>query len=369
MNGVVTVAHVLAMHAGYRCRHAGVCCTEDWAIPVDADRHAHLTRALETRRLQPELPAAAWFERAGQSPADDPVVVGRVGSSCAFFEPARGRLCAIHRQLGHDALPVACQHFPRVVVLDPRGLFVSLSHVCPTAGRLLTSEVAGTFHLVHEGDVLVPGLEWAGLDAREALPPQISDGVLWDWEGLTAWERLVLTALERQMPEPAIAGALSAALTLEGWRPGSGHSLSDAVAAAFAAPSDSRLPLDIDELDARARNAAPESGRHPAAPPDRQRVDQALVAPAWDGLATLVSRYLAARVIASAVQHHSTRAGMLAGWLATAYSVLRTEAARHAAVAARRLDAELLVAAAADADRLLVHRIDAALWVRAYQRL
>jgi len=369
MNGVVTVAHVLEMHAAYRCRHAGVCCTENWAIPVDADRHAHLTRALETRQLQPEQTPAAWFDRQA-TPADgEPVIVGRVDRSCAFFEPRGGRLCAIHRQLGHNALPVACQHFPRVVVLDPRGLFVSLSHVCPTVGRLLTAECARPCRVVHEGAVLLPGLEWAGLDARDALPPQLSDGVLWDWEGVTAWEGLVLSALERDPPESAVARAASAAIAIESWRPDSGLRLSDALAGAFAASPIAARTLDIEALDARARQAAPGCRHHPAAPPDRQRVDDALVAPAWDRHAAIVSRYLAARMMATAVLHHATRAGMLADWLATAYSVLRTEAARHAAVAGRSIDADLLVAAAADADRLLVHRIDAARWVETYQRL
>jgi hypothetical protein len=108
---------------------------------------------------------------------------------------------------------------------------------------------------------------------------------------------------------------------------------------------------------------------HPLAPPGRERADDELVAPVWERLSSVVSRYLAARATASAATHHSTRAGSLAAWLATAYAVLRTEAARHASRAGRTLDAGLLVAAAADADRLLVHRLDAARWVRAYQRL
>ncbi len=129
--------HVLRLHAGYRCRHAGVCCTEDWAIPVEAPIYRRLAQALESSALRPEHAGATYFEPAHGLPADEPVVTGRVGRDCAFFEPGRGRLCAIHEQLGHDHLPSACQHFPRVVTIDPRGVFVSLSHVCPTAGRLL----------------------------------------------------------------------------------------------------------------------------------------------------------------------------------------------------------------------------------------
>ena len=56
---------------------------------------------------------------------------------CVFFEPRRGNLCAIQRQMDHSHLPSACRHFPRVAVIDPRGTFVTLSHVCPTAARML----------------------------------------------------------------------------------------------------------------------------------------------------------------------------------------------------------------------------------------
>jgi hypothetical protein len=73
-----------------------------------------------------------------------------------------------------------------------------------------------------------------------------------------------------------------------------------------------------------------------------------------------VSRYLAAHTIANAVGYHTASARAWMASLDAAYAVLRTEAARQASRAGRMLDADLLMAAAADADRLLVHRIDAA---------
>jgi hypothetical protein len=363
-----TAAYVLAMHAGYRCRHAGVCCTEDWAIPVDAGRYSRLAEALESGLLQPEQTPAQWFDRTPETGGAEPVVVGRAGRSCAFFEPGRGRLCSIHRQLGHDALPVSCQHFPRVVVADPRGLFVSLSCVCPTAGRLLTAECTRPFQIVHEGAVLLPGLEWMGLDARDSLPPQLSEDVLWGWDALTVWEQSVLKALEVCTPEGAIATVAAAAATVERWRPRGGESLAEAVLAAFGAAGGESSPIDVDALDGLARDAAARSHRNPA-PPYRRRLDDDLVAPVWDSFTGIVGRYLAARTVANAAMYHAPRARVLATWLATAYAVLRTEASRRASNAGRRLDESLLVAAAADADRLLVHRLDAARWARNYQRL
>lgn len=360
--------HVLRFHAGYRCRHAGVCCTEDWAIPVEAPLHQHLSQALERSALRPEHEGARYLEPA-EALTDALVVTGRVGCDCAFFEPTGGRLCAIHRQLGHEHLPSACQHFPRVVTIDPRGVFVSLSHVCPTAGRLLLEPCDAPFDLVHEGPVVTPGLEWTGLDARDALPPQVSAAVLWDWDALSAWERGVLDALARVSPESALSAVAVAASMLERWRPRAGETLAVAVAGAFKAARLERRPchIDIGALDALARLSAPHALPAHAAPADRAKADRDLAAPAWQALAPLVSRYLAARSIANAVGYHAARAGVIAASIATAYAVLRTEAARQAASEDRQLDASLLVAASAGADRLLVHRIDAARLAAALQ--
>jgi hypothetical protein len=372
------VIHFLRLHAGYRCRHSGVCCTEDWAIPVDAPLYRQLSQALASSALQPEHADAPYFETTDGRTAE-PVVTGRVGRDCAFFEPGRGRLCAIHRQLGHDRLPSACQHFPRVVAIDPRGIFVSLSHVCPTAGRLLTVASEAPFDVVHEGPLVTPGLAWAGLDAREALPPQVSGAVLWDWDALTVWEGGILKLLGQHAPERALAAVADAARQLERWRPAASDTLARATESALATASleTSDRRIDVDALDALARRAVPDapaqaqgagsrvqgpesSVQGPGPFPDRLAVDRALVAPAWDAQRELVGRYLAARTIANAVGYHAASAGAWAALLDTAYAVLRTEAARQALQAGRMLDAGLLTSAAADADRLLVHRVDAA---------
>jgi hypothetical protein len=218
------------------------------------------------------------------------------------------------------------------------------------------------FDLVHEGPVLTPGLHWAGLDARDALPPQVSPEVLWDWDALTVWERGILDLLERWSPERALSAAADAARRLECWRPGEGRTLAATVYAALGAAGlePSRDRIDVDLLDALARQAAPDALPAHAAPSDRGAADLEFVEPAWGGLRSIIGRYLAARTVANAVGYHAASARVWAASLDAAYAVLRTEAARQASCAGRVLDAELLVAAAADADRLLVHRIDAA---------
>ncbi len=356
------MVHVLRMHAGYRCRHAGVCCTEDWAIPVEAPIYRRLARALESSALRPEHTGATYFEPAHGLASGEPVVTGRVGRDCAFFEPGRGHLCAIHEQLGHDHLPSACQHFPRVVTVDPRGVFVSLSHVCPTAGRLLRAQNVAPFEMVHDGPVITPGLAWTGLDAREALPPQVGPDVLWDWDALTVWERGILALLERGGAERALSAVAHAARQLASWRPGGNGTLDRATESALRTAGIEPGPhqIDVDALDTFARHAAPGGVSVHPAPSDRATADRELVEPAWEGLDPLVVRYLAARTVANAVGYHATSATVWTASLDTAYAVLRTEAARHAARADRVLDADLLVAAAGAADRLLVHRVDAA---------
>jgi hypothetical protein len=359
--------HVLRLHAGYRCRHAGVCCTEGWPIPIEAPLYARLDRAIVSRRLQVDAaPGIPLFETANGLPHGEPVVAGRDGRACVFFEPLRGRLCGVQRQLGHDYLPSSCQHFPRVVTLDPRGIFMSLSHLCPTAARMLFDPCDAAFEMVGDGPVVAPGLRWEGLDARDALPPQVSEGILWDWEALTRWEQQLLGLLATRPAEWTLAVAASAARILETWRAGSGPTLAEAVDAAFAAAVDSAscagAAPDVLALDALARRAA--AGGGPSCSSGTAD-DERLVAPEWARFERAVARYLAARVVANWVGHHTASARAWVGSMEVAYSVLRAEAARHAARSGRPLDRELFEAAAADADRLLVHRMDAARLARA----
>jgi hypothetical protein len=75
--------------------------------------------------------------------------------------------------MDHSHLPSACRHFPRVVVIDPRGTFVTLSHLCPTAARMLID--GGPAVVVTSGAVIdthAVGV-WEGLDARGELPPLV----------------------------------------------------------------------------------------------------------------------------------------------------------------------------------------------------
>jgi hypothetical protein len=51
---------------------------------------------------------------------------------------------------------------------------------------------------------------WEGLDARDALPPLLQPGVLWDWDAWDAWECAVPGLLATDHPvERSLAGSRS----------------------------------------------------------------------------------------------------------------------------------------------------------------
>ena len=73
--------------------------------------------------------------------------------------PRAARHCAVHATLGHDALPASCQHFPRVCLVDARGVRVALSHFCPTAAAMLVDDARPV--TIVRGPPAVPGVRGA----------------------------------------------------------------------------------------------------------------------------------------------------------------------------------------------------------------
>jgi hypothetical protein len=126
---------MLALHAGYGCRRTGVCCSSGWPIPVEWSRLAGLESALHDGRLGLEraagrdAPVARLLPREGPLPESAGARLGLdAAGRCLFLETRDRGLCAVHRQLGPEALPVTCRQFPRLCVLEERRVSVSLSH-------------------------------------------------------------------------------------------------------------------------------------------------------------------------------------------------------------------------------------------------
>ena len=119
--------------------------------------------------------------------------------TCTFLE-ADGHLCAIHHAAGQDALPLSCRMFPRVVLHDGRGIFISLSHFCPTAAGLLFEDgnAWSPVGIVDAPPALTDIGPLDGLDARNVWPPLLRPGVMTDLESYGAWERLGVELLTRE---------------------------------------------------------------------------------------------------------------------------------------------------------------------------
>jgi hypothetical protein len=326
---------------------------------VEAPLHQSLERAIEwgQLRLDDHAGGERLFEAADDLPGAEPFVLGRrANGACLFFEPSRGNLCAIQRQMDHAHLPSACRHFPRVVTIDPRGVFVSMSHVCPTAAGLLFS--GGSAHVVMSGPAVDDRGVWEGLDARDALPPQLSADVLWDWDGWDQWERgaVRLLAGDGGTPEVALSRLAAAVARTEAWRPEHGP-LEEVVRAALDDSAADEPPVDLSDaalgaLCTMVRHSVPDALD---GPPEHQTFD----ARGWAEWSPVVGRYLAARAFANWVGYYGQR---LATWylsVLSAYAVLRAAASKEVNGAGRPLDEAMLLRALRQADELLVHKSSA----------
>lgn len=352
------MVHVLGFHASYRCRHAGVCCTSGWTIPVEAPLYRSLQVALEWGQLHVDgaMHGPDLFKSVEDLPHGEPVVLRqRRNGACMFFEPQRGNLCAIQRQMDHAHLPSACRHFPRVVLIDPRGTFVTLSHVCPTAARMLIA--GGSADVVTSGPVIdthAVGV-WEGLDARDALPPLVRPGVLWDWDAWDLWERsaVALLAREGQSPEQALGALRVAVDAVAGWD-AADDALEDSVRGAFD-PSAIGPALELSlstltTLESLVWQAVP-AERRPPSPASGGPAD----VPGWGSWHAAIGRYLAARAFANWTGCYGQGLVTWYNSIVGAYAVLKLAAGRISVARGTALDASMLIEALGEADRLLVH--------------
>ena len=303
----------LSMHVVYACRDAGVCCSSGWPIPLERSRLA----ALRVLRKDP-----TWLLPAPDAPADVAGVLALSNNGhCVFHRDG----CDIQRALGPRAMPAACQHFPREVLVDRRGVFVTLSHYCPTAADLLF-EHEGAVEIV-EGPPALPHGEPEGLDARDVLPPLLADGVLVDYEGYSAWEAHLVRVLTRdddRTAESVLADLWRDFAIVRRWRPG-GISLQEEIA---------RL-----SLSRPGSTSAPTTSVSGTCVPAER----------------VVRRYLAARAFASWMAYQGNGMAAVLGSVALALSALRDNVARLSPVGGGPLCDARLKEAIRATDLQLVH--------------
>src|SRR5436190_7115480 len=224
----------LSIHADYRCRHSGACCTADWDVPVEIALYRSLDEALHSARLIPatEAPeASASLIVDGDLPDDAAAMVARTSTGdCVFYHRGSG-LCVIHRDLGEPMLPATCRHFPRLAVRDARGTFISLTHYCPTAAAsLFRDDVAVE---IVESPRAFPEADYEGLVvSEEDWPPLLRPDVLADPTSYAAWEKhMVARCVDPELsPESVITTLERDARIVRAVKPVSSESISCAIA-------------------------------------------------------------------------------------------------------------------------------------------
>jgi Fe-S-cluster containining protein len=303
----------LGLHAGYACEHSGVCCTSGWAIPVE--RHRQPAMAARAGALTD--PRITWLTPAPAGAPDEVagVLAQRPDGACVFHGAAGG--CLVY-----EARPVSCEHFPFVVVLDPRGVHISLSQYCPTAAALLFHHEA-SLDIVAGDPVLPEGRLPEGLDAREALPPVASGSGaprLMAWSEVSVWEQDAVRrwGASTQTPPPSPDAA----------------ALMDIYATVPPALPPWYVPADLEDSWHR------------------------WGADGWHRWHAVIGRYLAARVVASWALHLGEGVALVDASVAQARQVLQAEMVRVCSADRAPLTRARMTQALRRADLLLLHHGD-----------
>ena len=241
---------------------------------------------------------------------------------------------------------------------------MTLSHYCPTAAGLLFTCDA-PIEIV-PGPPPVPGAAAEGLDARDALPPLLTRGVLMDLPGLAAWESHQVSWLGgrnnrdgRIGPEATLALLESHAHRLSAWRPGAA-TLADAVSSLGAQvhPTDVEVDPDTERLlrDV-ARQSLPPSCTWPD---DPAQFDDGWndYAAAWGAHAAVINRFLAAHAFASWMAYHGDGVLSAVRNLRLALAVLRAEVFRACHERRMELNAVTIEHGIRQTDLLLMHLAD-----------
>lgn len=363
MDGPRTVA--LRMHAAYRCRHSGVCCSAGWRIPVEHGAAARIRNAVSdaTLRCPPGSAGVEPLLVPPGLPSDyGGVLAHRANGACIFFDHDGARLCEVHRVLGEAALGQACRQFPRMASHDARGTEVSLSHFCPTAARLLAGDAEA---VLVEAPAEFPGAEtWEGLEARDALPPLLRPGVLCSFESWTTWQRFVIEMLAtRDSTMAALAAVCDAAERLRAWDVGMGGFdrfalavLAEVRPAVGKASPPAIQPPSRDEA-AAAWDAALGAVPSHFAPPDTPDWSRwAEVELDWHRDDRVLRRYLAARSVGAWVAYQGRGVRSWVRWLVLAWHIALAERCRPVEPGSPTGSAAL--EAVRRSDLLLVHLAD-----------
>lgn len=331
-------ARCLSIHATYGCRHAGECCSDVWAVPVEP----RVVQLVTTQNIRPAADAAPFVVARGVHRGQGAVVANQQDGCCVFFARDDSRLCAIHHHGGEAALPSACRHFPRVHLRDARGLLIAVSHFCPTAAALLLDDAP--IEIVDAEPPLALAGDAEGMDATDALPPLLRPDLLMDVSSYGEWERRAIATLARPdlTHEAALERIAAAVEHVRRWRTGE-DALADAVARAFDVASPSTWTSGLDD---RARLDIIDDASLWRERPLITRTDA--TAGSWQPFDAVIKRYLAARLFANWMAYQGRGLRSVVEWLRICLAVLRNEIGRH----------DSFIEAVRRTDLAVIHRID-----------
>jgi Fe-S-cluster containining protein len=349
----------LSIHADYRCRHSGACCTADWDVPVELPVFRSLREAHDAGRLTVSASAAGldpFIVEPGLPEEAAAMLERHESGDCVFFD--RGsRLCIVHRDLGEPSLPATCRHFPRLAVADARGTFITLSHFCPTAASQLFREDVPL--AIVESPASFPPADYDGLTVTgDDLPPLLRPDVLMDAEGYTAWERhMVAVCASADHAEAALATLVRDASLLRAWS-GGGEPLHAAVARLprHLAPAAPPAMFDASlRAHAEAMSCVPDDLRPEPDDAGLAEAYERFVREPWPGFSRALRNYVAAKAFASWTAYQGRGVATIVRGLEAALALVRVEAARQCRNARAPLDADRLKEAIRQADFILNH--------------
>jgi len=352
----------LSIHADYRCRHSGACCTADWDVPVEVPLYRTLDEALSAGRVAPagrlDGNSAALIVE-DELPDDAAAMVARTANGdCVFYHRNSG-LCVIHRDLGEPMLPATCRHFPRLAVRDGRGTFISLTHYCPTAvASLFRDDVP--IEIIQDPPAF-PDADYEGLVVTsEDWPPLLRPDRLADAQSYNAWERHMVArcADESLSAESVIATLERDARTVRRVTSTTSAAIVNAIEQLPAGGVSAPVPEALDTSLAHyleVLKAVPDEWRPDADTRDLTECYRRHVAVEWTAFDAPLRRYLAAKAFASWTAYQGRGFLTIVRGLEAALALVRVEAARCCRDANRPLNAELLREAIRQADFALNH--------------
>ncbi len=214
--GLAAATHVycLRFQSDYTCDNCGDCCSTAWKIPLERIPLNLIRRAFKKGDLTPPDSRSPqnedWMENIqGATGEIERYLTIKNGRDCCFLKRDGKTACAIQSQAGVEAMPTICRLFPRMCVLQPLGVFLTLSHYCPTVAEMLFRDDmtdGSDLEIVHNPPAFPRTAGYGGLDARNHLPPLLRPNVMMTWEAAGMWERHTLKTMARRdyTPEEAL---------------------------------------------------------------------------------------------------------------------------------------------------------------------